>query len=349
MDILIAGCGTNQAAVFAYTNPKARVVALDVSDSSLNHHRHLRDKYGLQNLELHRLPIEEVGSLHREFDLIVSTGVLHHMADPDAGLLALAGCLRPEGVVALMMYARYGRIGVEMMQAMFRDLGLQQDEDSLDIVRQAIAALAQDHPLHSYLGIAPDLQYDAGLVDTCLHGRDRSYTVDDCLALVDAAGLVFQEWFMKSPYYPPAKPDNSFEQALVAVTEARQWAIMETINSRNACHFFTACSKDRSTSHYRFDFASPEALDYVPALRLRCAIEGAEIVRPGWRMTLEGTPLVLARFSDGQRSIREIIEMARYLQLLPQGSQAEHQASALQSFRQLWQADFMLMHLQSTD
>ena len=41
MDILIAGCGTNQAAVFAYTNPGARVVAIDVSQPSLDHHRFL--------------------------------------------------------------------------------------------------------------------------------------------------------------------------------------------------------------------------------------------------------------------------------------------------------------------
>ena len=31
LDILVAGCGTNQAAVFAHTNPQARVVAIDVS------------------------------------------------------------------------------------------------------------------------------------------------------------------------------------------------------------------------------------------------------------------------------------------------------------------------------
>ena len=31
LDILIAGCGTNQAAVFAFTNRAARVVAVDIA------------------------------------------------------------------------------------------------------------------------------------------------------------------------------------------------------------------------------------------------------------------------------------------------------------------------------
>ena len=43
-----------------------------------------------------------------------------------ANSAALADCLRPEGVAAIMLYARYGRIGVEMMQGVFRDLGLAQ-------------------------------------------------------------------------------------------------------------------------------------------------------------------------------------------------------------------------------
>lgn len=141
LDMLVAGCGTNQAAVFAYTNPEARVVAIDVSQPSLDHHRFLKEKYGLANLDLHLLPIEEVGTLGRSFDLIVSTGVLHHMASPEAGMQALAACLRPEGVAAIMLYARYGRIGVEMLQAVFREIGLSQDDASLFTVKEAIALL----------------------------------------------------------------------------------------------------------------------------------------------------------------------------------------------------------------
>ena len=76
LDILIAGCGTNQASVFAFMNPDAKVVAVDISQPSLDHQQYLKDKHGLFNLELHLLPIEELPSLGLDFDLIVSTGVL---------------------------------------------------------------------------------------------------------------------------------------------------------------------------------------------------------------------------------------------------------------------------------
>lgn len=66
MDILVACCGTNQAAVFACTNPQANIVAIDVSQPSLDHHQYLKHSYGMQNLELHLLPVEEVQSLKRD-------------------------------------------------------------------------------------------------------------------------------------------------------------------------------------------------------------------------------------------------------------------------------------------
>ena len=50
--ILIAGCGTNQAAWFAYTNPGCHVTGIDLSGASLAHERFLQEKHGLKNLRL---------------------------------------------------------------------------------------------------------------------------------------------------------------------------------------------------------------------------------------------------------------------------------------------------------
>ena len=114
------------------------------------------------------------------------------MADPLVGMKALAECLRPDGVAAIMLYGKYGRIGVELLESIFQDLDLRQDDASVQIVKDTVDALPEDHPVRSYLQRARDLQDDAALVDTFLHGRTRNYTVDECVELVDSAGLVFQ-------------------------------------------------------------------------------------------------------------------------------------------------------------
>jgi SAM-dependent methyltransferase len=347
MDILIAGCGTNQAAVFAYTNRAAKVVAIDVSESSLAHERHLKDKYALKNLELHLLPVEEVGSLQGRYDLVVSTGVLHHLADPVVGMRALGEVLKPDGVAAIMLYARYGRAGVEMMQAIFRELGLRQDEESLATVKAALATLAPSHPLKAYLSIAPDLDFDAGLVDTFLHGRDRSYTVGDCLDLVASAGLEFDGWFLKTSYYPPTltEPDNTFYAAVDTLADPAKWALMERIKTLNACHFFTACRPERPARSYRIDFSGTDALDYVPLMRLRCGLRRDEVYRPGWSVRLDPTHLAFAQFVDGERSIREIAGRVADSGVLARAERGELELIALELFEGLWRQDFIAVDL----
>lgn len=345
LDILIAGCGTSQAAVFAYSNPSATVVAIDVSQSSLDHHQRLMETYGLSNLELHRLPIENVNSLGKTFDLIVSSGVLHHLADPQAGMSALGGVLRPDGVIGIMLYAKYGRLGVEMMQDVFREMGLRQDQASIETVRETLTALPNGHPLHSYVEIAPDLQYDAGLVDTFLHGRDRNYTVADCLELVEESGLVFQDWLLKSPYYPFATEDSNFASVIAEMPLRRQWSIMERVNFRNGCHFFTACHPERSLGSYVIDLSSENFSSYVPHFRHACSMVGTKLLRYDWSMQLDHDQLAFVELIDGHRSIAEIVTLASQRDALPNGESAWELARSI--FRNLWQLDFLSMGIRT--
>lgn len=347
LDILIAGCGTNQAAVFAYTNRASKVVAIDVSQPSLNHSKYLKDKYALKNLELHLLPVEEVPTLKQDFDLIISTGVLHHLAVPEVGMKALADVLRPDGVAAIMLYARYGRAGVEMMQAIFREMGLGQDDESLRMVKAAVAALAASHPVKSYVSIAPDLAFDAGMVDTFLHGRDRSYTVEDCLDLVSSAGLEFQDWFLKTSYYPPTltEPGNEFFAAINQLPDTRMWSAMERIKTLNACHFFLATHADRPKKSYRIDFSASNALNYMPLMRLRCGVSGQEMYRPGWRIQLDPTHLAFAQHVDGERTIGDIARRVAQSGVLAAADQAELEYIGLELFEGLWRADFIAVDL----
>lgn len=341
LDILIAGCGTNQAAVFACTNPTAKVVAVDISQPSLDHQRYLKDKHKLSNLELHLLPIEEIPDLKQDFDLIVSTGVLHHLAEPEVGIKALSKCLRKDGAMALMLYAKMGRIGVELMQAVFRDLGLQQDEESLLMVKEGISRLPAGHPLQAYINIASDLKVDAGLVDTFLHGRDKSYSVQDCLDLVDSAGLVFQDWLRKTNYYAwnLTTPKNAFTSALEALPKEKMWTNMERINTVNACHFFIACRADRPKETYEIDFSSDKHRDYIPNLRYRCSVRGSDIVATnGWRVGLDPTQLAFLQQMDGRRTIREVAERVALSGIVSPDTNLDDAGREL--FEALWRSDY---------
>jgi SAM-dependent methyltransferase len=347
MDILIAGCGTNQAAVIAYNNPAAKVVGVDISQASLSHQLYLKDKHDLNNLDLRLLPIEELPTLGLDFDLVMSIGVLHHMADPLTGMKALAACVRPDGVIAASLYTKYGRAGVYLLQSVFRDLGLGQDEASLRMVKETLSVLPADHPVQSYLPSMNDLHYDAGMVDTFLHGRDQSYTVEDCLDLVASAGLVFQGLLYKAPYYPHEllRPGSEFLAAVNALPDAKMWSVMDRIQLMKVAHGFLACRPERPKTSYTIDFSTVDSLDYVPMWRIKCGISGTEIIRRNWRLSLNADQLAYVQCVDGHRTIREIAACVAKSGELSHSSRAKLERFGRKLFESLWRLDFVAIAL----
>src|SRR4051812_34301838 len=94
--ILVAGCGTAQAAKYAIRWPNAHVTGIDFSTESVRCTEALKRTHNLENLDVRRLSLERAAELDMRFDRIVCTGVLHHLADPVAGLRALRDVLEPD-------------------------------------------------------------------------------------------------------------------------------------------------------------------------------------------------------------------------------------------------------------
>lgn len=202
LDILVAGCGTNLAPVFAATMPKARVVGVDISGASLQLSEAMAAEGGLTNLTHHQLPLEEVATLKDSFDFVVCTGVIHHLASPRAGLEALRGVLRPEGAMMVMVYARYGRQGIAMLAELCRRLGMSINELDAAKAQRLLAHLPPRHPfrlVYAHDSAAISLEE---VMDMLLNPRDASYRVDDIESLVRESGLGFHRWLGNAEYRP---------------------------------------------------------------------------------------------------------------------------------------------------
>jgi SAM-dependent methyltransferase len=198
--ILIAGCGTSQAAKHALRWPEARVTGIDVSASSVRRTEQLKRKHGLDNLCVRQLSIERAAELGESFDQIVCTGVLHHLPDPDAGLRELRAVLAPGGAMQLMVYAPYGRTGVYMLQEFCQRLGIAASDEAIRDLVVALGALPPGHPLATLLREAPDFRDPGALADALLHPQDRAYSVPQLLELLAARGLTFGRWVRQAHY-----------------------------------------------------------------------------------------------------------------------------------------------------
>src|SRR6516162_10175258 len=268
-EILVAGCGTSQAATYALREPEAFVTAIDISETSLRHTRELQQKYGLRNLDLHRLAIERVGELGRTFDQIVCTGVLHHLPDPDMGLRALRNILDRNGAMQLMIYAPYGRAGIYMMQDYCRLLGIGPSEEELQSLGVTIGALSSDHPISGVVKRAKDFRNPDALADALLHPQDRAYSVPQLYALLERCGVSFGRWFEQAPYLPQcgAIAKMPHTARLAALAPPLQHAAVELLRGTMTKHNFIAYRDDRPGKSHPITFDGDIWRGWVP-LRL---------------------------------------------------------------------------------
>jgi SAM-dependent methyltransferase len=264
--ILVAGCGTSQAAKHAARCPAARVIGIDFSATSVRHTEDLRRKYDLTNLELHQLPIDRIGDLEMTFDEIVCTGVLHHLANPEAALRVLRDVLEPDGAMHLMVYAPYGRAGIYMLQEFCRGIGIQASDDEIRDLVVALGALPDGHALARLLREAPDFRQEAALADALLHPQDRAYSVPQLLDVIAGAGLTFSRWVRHAPYSPYGGLMARLPQAarIASLEPAQQYAVAELFRGTMMSHSVVARRDDHHGRPHAISIHGDAWLDYVP-------------------------------------------------------------------------------------
>jgi SAM-dependent methyltransferase len=320
--VLIAGCGTSQAAKHAMRWPTARVTGIDISATSVGCTEELKRKYDLTNLQVYQLPIDRVTELGTTFDQIVCTGVLHHLAQPDAGLAALRGALKPEGAMHLMVYAPYGRTGIYMLQEFCRRVGIRATDEGIADLISALRALPRGHPLETLLREAPDFQQEAALADALLHPQDRAYSVPELFDFIQRAGLTFGRWVRQAPYSPRCGVMARLPQALrmAELSPAEQFAAAELFRGTMVRHSVIVYRDDSPSPFPPISFAGDASASYVP-IRMTETICVQERLPAGaagvlinqnhtYRdifMPIDGAEKRIFDAIDGQRSIGDIL------------------------------------------
>ena len=323
--ILIAGCGTTQAAKHAMRWPAAQVTGIDVSSTSVQRTEDLKRKYNLDNLHVYQLPIERANDLETSFDQIVCTGVLHHMADPDAGLAALRDVLKPDGAIHLMVYAPYGRTGIYMLQEFCRRIGIRAADAKIPDLIAALQSLPPGHPLENLLREAPDFRQEAALADALLHPHDRAYSVPQLFDFLETAGLKFGRWIRQAPYSRHCGVMAQIPQArrMAQLSFAEQFAAVELFRGTMVRHSLVAYRNDGCSNAQAVSFAGDTWHSYVP-IRMPDTIcvqnrlppgAAAVLINQGHTYTdlfmpIDWTEKRLFDAIDGSRCIGEIAESA---------------------------------------
>jgi SAM-dependent methyltransferase len=355
LDILVAGCGTRAGFLVAASMPQSRVTCIDISETSLAHSRDSFARGGLANVEHHLLPLEEVGALDRAFDFIHCHGVLHHLAQPEAGLGALAGVLRPGGAMSLMVYARYGRRGIYMLQDLGQRLGLEPNQEVAEELRELCWALPASHPFRA-TGYEEKQTIELNeVIDMLAHPRDVSYDVDGVRGLVASAGLKLHRWLDQAQY---SSRVGEIRKTAVGARAASLpfWdrsAAMELLRGTVIKHSFVVTHPHRPSADELF--ADEEILGAVPskAAHVSVTLSGSQAVALSRALPAHhGSELGVAEEAvvfkeifgtfDGERTLGEILEGQ-----LERGADPALETWLPSFCRQLYEADILDLRLPS--
>jgi len=155
----IAGCGVVAPLLFGRRNPEVRILATDLSRTSLRRARWRLFLFGVHNVELREEDILDAGYRQR-FDAIDAYGVLHHLPEPELALSVLEAALKSGGVMRLMLYSKAARALFTLKRAEMEALGIDSPEQALPQLKpqgvfelQSLSGVADAlfHPLfHEY-------------------------------------------------------------------------------------------------------------------------------------------------------------------------------------------------------
>lgn len=191
LEILVAGCGTGQHSIAtAQRYQNAKVLAVDLSLTSLCYAKRKTREAGLKNIEYAQADIMALSAADRRFDIIESVGVLHHLADPMAGWRQLLSLLRPGGFMRLGFYSEYARQNETTAQNFITGHGYKPIPEDIRRCRQNLMSLENAAQFRQILS-ARDFYGMSECRDLLFHVQEHRYTLPQLKASLEELNLIF--------------------------------------------------------------------------------------------------------------------------------------------------------------
>ncbi len=281
--ILVAGCGTIQGAVTARSFPGAQVLAIDISDQSLAIARQLARDLHVTNIEFRKVDLNQLEKMEGFFDLIISTGVLHHLKSPHKALQNLVQRLSPGGVMHLMVYNTELRRHAQSAQHLTLRFPWPEHE-KVDRAMLLFRELSGKNGFFQpYARQALELgQIDrAAFADTFLHPQEVSFTIPELYDWLDQAAL--QPSGFIRPY---------------------EWTLNDLVSSREVLEKFRRMPE--KNRHEAVNLLTPPWMEFFAERK----------GRPKVHTLVEENPEILLQTIPRKRSVRlfEYVQEGRKLQ-----------------------------------
>jgi SAM-dependent methyltransferase len=190
--VLDAGCGTGQRLLgFAQRYPAARFWGIDMTEASLAVAGETARRHGIRNVSFRKENILTL-DLGERFDFIVSTGVVHHLEDPQRGLANLCRHLTNDGVVCIWHYHPFGEFdrlaGRELLLTLWDDQrsDLSKGQRIMQLLQLGLSAEQYGTAASQKEGDRSQLSINA---DAFMHPIVNAYRFDEAMAMFETCDV----------------------------------------------------------------------------------------------------------------------------------------------------------------
>lgn len=120
--ILELGCGTGQMSLYL-ARADRWVIGADLARASLSLATAAARRFNLERVRFVETDLRRPGLRPASFDVVYSSGVLHHTPDPRDSFAQLVKLVRPGGMIVLGLYNAFARIPLRMRRLVARLTG----------------------------------------------------------------------------------------------------------------------------------------------------------------------------------------------------------------------------------
>jgi tetratricopeptide (TPR) repeat protein/SAM-dependent methyltransferase len=230
--ILVAGCGTGRHALMtAQLFAGCEVLAIDLSRASLAYAEAGRAAAGIANVRFAQADILELGDDLGLFDLIESSGVLHHMRDPLQGWRCLTSRLASGGVMKVALYSQAARRGVVAVRERLAEKGFDASPGSIRQARRYILTHADD-PAMAKVAAGPDFFSLSSCRDLLFHVAETRFTIPQLAAAAADLDLEFLGFEAQDP-----RLQEAFKEMHPDAADLRSWDAWAAFEDRHPDSF----------------------------------------------------------------------------------------------------------------
>jgi SAM-dependent methyltransferase len=235
VDILIAGCGSGQHAVeTAQRFAPARVLAVDLSLTSLAYAKRKTHALGLSNLNYGHADLLRLGSIGRTFDTIEAVGSLQAIGMPWQGWRTLLSLLQPRGCMKLGLYSELARQEITRIRLFIAERDYGQTADDIRRCRQEIMSFDDGTPQKNVTAVM-DFFSVSECRDLLFHLQEHRHTVPEIADFIAENGLEFLGFELGAAtqqQYRTRFPDDP------SMTNLGYWHVFETENPRTFVNIY---------------------------------------------------------------------------------------------------------------